>query len=108
MNKRRNKMVTFLAIVSAAVFLIIVIGVRAIMNGFVLSVLWNWFMVPIFTLPELTIISAIGLTMVISWMTYHVETRKKETEELKTFWVLFFLRPILVLSIGYIIHCFMR
>jgi len=36
-----------------------------IWRGFVLSIIWNWFMVPIFNLPSLGIAAAIGVALVI-------------------------------------------
>lgn len=38
----------------------------AILNGWVLSVMWGWFVVPLFNLPPLTIPYAIGMSFVIS------------------------------------------
>lgn len=43
--------------------------VFAIWEGFVLSCLWGWFIVPVFKLPELALIPASGITLVVGMMT---------------------------------------
>lgn len=45
--------------------------VGAIMNGWALAMLWAWFIVPIFNLPTLSIVQAIGIGMVVSFLTRH-------------------------------------
>jgi len=49
-------------------FISIVIDIPLVlMSGFTLSVLWSWFIVPLFPVEELTLIQAMGLGMVISY-----------------------------------------
>ena len=47
---------------------ILIVG-SVIMNGWVLRYLWGWFVVPIFHLPNLTVPEAMGLAMVVGFMT---------------------------------------
>jgi multisubunit Na+/H+ antiporter MnhB subunit len=55
-------------------FVIVVISpLLMIWNGYVLSVLWRWFMVPTFHLPTLSIPVAIGIAMVISYLTHQYD-----------------------------------
>jgi hypothetical protein len=49
--------------------LVYVVGIAvvgAILGGWVLSVMWQWFIVPAFDAPALTIGQAIGLSLIIS------------------------------------------
>lgn len=56
---------TFLAVIGfIALFL-----VRVLLSGFVLSVLWRWFVVPPFGLPELTVAQALGIALVVNYVT---------------------------------------
>lgn len=48
----------------------------ATIEGFVLSVLWGWFIVPVFHAPHLRIPYAIGLALVVGMLTHR--TRKPE------------------------------
>lgn len=50
-------------IIAVALF---IIALSALIRGFVISVMWGWFIVPVFGLPELSIVQAIGVAMVIS------------------------------------------
>lgn len=39
-------------------------------GGYVLTVLWAWFVVPTFALPQITLAAAIGLAIVVGYMTH--------------------------------------
>lgn len=41
-----------------------------LLNGFVISLLWNWLMVALFSLPSVTIVQGIGL-FVLGQMLFH-------------------------------------
>ena len=60
----------------AAVGAIALIPVGIIVNGWVLSILWNWFMPISLGLPTLSISKAIGVSMVISYITYQKDAEK--------------------------------
>lgn len=67
----------FVILVSIIVFFAIC-GALAIVRGITLSVLWGWFIVPLFALPPLGIVQAIGLMLVINFLTFRAEDTKKE------------------------------
>lgn len=59
-----------------AVIVVIVVIVftlaSVVMRGYVLSVLWAWFVVPALGLPPLGVAHAIGLTLVAAMFTLHL------------------------------------
>jgi putative Mn2+ efflux pump MntP len=65
-----------------AIFLVLetvfIIGIYSVLNGWVLTILWNWFIIPVFHLPQLTIVQAIGVVMVIGYLTKEVDINKEE------------------------------
>lgn len=62
-------------------FAVIVLWVLTIiLKGYVISTLWAWFMVPTLDLPVLTIIQAIGISLL--WGTFAFAPTKKEIFEL--------------------------
>lgn len=88
----------------------------AILNGFVLSILWGWFIVPVFHLAVLSIPQAIGLGMIVAFLTYRYEEKDDNTKLDKKLgkkyinnfdWSVVLLRYPLVLIFGYIVHLFM-
>ena len=89
----------------------VVILVGAILKGFVLSVMWSWFMVPTFSLPEISTVQAIGIALVISYLTHQrvdCEKPKREYSELIAGAVIdAILTPLFVLFIGWFVHLFM-
>lgn len=82
----------------------------SILMGYALSVLWGWFMVPTFGLPHLAIAPAIGLSLVVHCLTvsttYH-EDERSYAEKLLYSMVISVLMPLIVLSMGYVVHLFM-
>jgi len=78
--------------------------------GYVLTVLWGWFVVPLFGLPELTIPAGLGLSLVVGYMT-------KDGQQMKTgedFGVAVFkallgllLKPAVALGVGWVIRGFL-
>lgn len=86
--------------------------VSSIFNGYVLSVLWGWFIIPVFNLPELTVVPAIGIAMVVSYLTYQYNESDESDdkifgEKIGKLIVMAILRPLLVLFFGWIVHLFM-
>ena len=86
-----------------------VLALSVIVNGYVLSILWVWFVVPL-GLPVISVAHSIGLAMVTGWLTYQY-TNKKEEDNIKAliseFAILFIVRPLAVLGVGYIVKQFM-
>jgi len=78
--------------------------------GFVLTVLWGWFVVPLFRLPELTIPAALGLSLVVGYMT-------KDGQQMKTgedfggavfkALIALALKPAVALGVGWVIRGFL-
>jgi len=100
-------------VVLALLAIPVIIVVSAIANGFVLTKLWSWFIVPVFELPALSLVPAIGLGMVIGFLTYQYTNSdsKKEDKSLvealiaSTLTAIF--RPAMVLLFGWIVQLFM-
>lgn len=85
--------------------------VGAVMSGWVLSVMWGWFVVP-FGVPPIGIAWAIGISLVVGYMTYQSDAVVKTDDEDRVQTVvnlvaLAVLRPLLALAIGAIVHAFM-
>ena len=88
----------------AAIGVITVFVLTMILQGFVLKVLWAWFVVPTFQLPGLTIPAALGLSMVTSYLTHQYHKDERSIEEQMVYAV---NECLLALAIGWIIHLFM-
>lgn len=88
-----------------------VVVVSAILGGLALSVMWGWFVVPTFDAPPLSIPVAIGIALVVSYLTDHRTTAKekgKEPDEAIVELVAWSIgQPLFYLVLGYIVHLFM-
>jgi hypothetical protein len=83
------------------------VALSSILNGWALSILWEWFMVPVFALPSLTIPTAIGISLVVSYLTHHYVDTDKDEENAAKVGMYAFLKPVVVLAIGWVVKQFM-
>lgn len=105
--KNENQLSTIIfgligAVTSVAALLILL----PILSGWVLSVLWGWFIVPAFHLPALSIPAAIGVSLIAGKLTHQFQ---HEPENAKPWKVLAFgiLSPFMTLAMGYVVRSFM-
>jgi len=86
-----------------------ILVMSSIMNGFVLTKLWAWFMVPAFGLPQLSIPIAIGISIVIRYLTYQKPPEPEGANNINKIgetlgFVIVY--PIMTLFIGWVVHFF--
>lgn len=88
------------------VILIALVPFSAIFSGYALSVLWGWFFVPLFGLPEITIPGAIGTTLVIQSLCYQ-DNGKTESGTFNDLLIkgvaMAVMRPGFALIMGYVV-----
>ena len=108
MNKDQK---TIFGCVGLIVSFVVLIVISAIMNGWALSILWSWFVVPVFNVAKLSIPQAIGIGMVVSMLLnkYSSESKKSEDllESLFTAGFTSIFGPLMVLFIGWIVTLFL-
>ena len=85
-----------------------------VLRGYVLSVLWGWFIVGHFALPTISIAEALGLSTLTNIFLYTGNPSSDPKTEGGVLWKLMLglLKPVLALlftlGLGYVIHCFAR
>jgi hypothetical protein len=100
----------WLGCVGMVVLAVLAITGSAVMNGWALSVMWGWFVVPTFGVPPLSIPAAIGFSMVVGMLTRQTSTNssEKETTVSQVGVVAYaIVGPILVVCMGYVVKLFM-
>lgn len=101
-----------LSCLGAIALIPLVLVITYLINGWVLTILWGWFIVPIFHLPALTLIPALGLGIVAGYLTYQtppdVETVKRGSWE-RMFVTVggALIQPLITLVVAWIIHWMM-
>ena len=91
--------------------LVVILGY--IVSGLVLSILWGWFMTSMFEVPEISILEAIGITLIVDLLIRDLATRGNVDNESNTGKKLAralgraFLTPFIILLIGWIVLQFM-
>ena len=96
----------FLAVLGGIFGIALLIAVASIWRGYVFSVLWGWFIVPTFALPALSIPLAIGIAMVVSFLTYqfhHNKDDRKTGDKVAAAVGTIILYPLLTLGIGWVV-----
>lgn len=85
-----------------------IIAASAMLQGWAMSILWLWFIVPL-GMKELNIPMAIGLCLVISVCSYY-RPHKSESNDLNetlSNLAMVFIKPILLLAIGWVVKGFL-
>lgn len=85
------------------------VGLGLPLSGWVLSVMWAWFVVPVFHLPALGVAQAIGLSCIVSFFKSYKSgdgKKKTTTETVIDLIGTAFAAPLFALGFAYIIHLF--
>ena len=100
-------------VVLAMGLIVVTLVPSLLVYGYVLSCLWAWFMVPQFGLPALSLVSAIGVSLVTTYMSSGRRNGREIEKEFKG-WAYFnnyvayyFILPLVLLGIGYILKGFL-
>ena len=79
-------------------------------TGFVGMKLWNWFVAGIFDLPQLTILKALGISILVRVFTYenifagNDAAEVRPTSEKTGRYIIIIVYPWICLLLGYIVH----
>lgn len=81
-------------------------------RGYVLSVLWAWFVVTTFEAPALSIPAAIGLSLVVGFLTQQYQQTKTDNDQDQTIRIIVGLgitigAPAFALLMGWIVRWFL-
>ncbi len=83
----------------------------SIFNGYALSILWGWFMVTTLKLPALSIVQAIGIALIVRFLTVQYDPQQENQKGFGEIFfkslMLSFLHSAFALFVGWIIHFFM-
>jgi len=99
-----------LTAIGGIVGVLALLTIASIWKGYVLTVLWGWFVVPTFGLPALALAPAIGLAMVVSFLTYQHTASQEPDPDVSTRMAKAIahtlVMPALVLGIGWVVARF--
>ena len=100
-----NKLETFGCLAA-----LLLLPISVALNGWVLAMLWGWFIVPALGAPSLGVVPAIGISTVAHMLTHQeidVETPSREySETLIRTMVAAFGRPLVCLAFGWCVNLF--
>jgi hypothetical protein len=82
---------------------LVFIAAGTILRGYVLSILWNWFIVPLHVFPAINFVLAIGICIVSGLL--HPTSGK--SDNLWNMLVGSIINSFCFLGIGYVVHLFM-
>jgi hypothetical protein len=91
--------------------MILMIVLGSIYSGWILSIIWSWFMVPVFGLPSLSVAAGIGIKITVMLLVNPgkiEQTKDREFAEiLANSFSQFFIGPTVVLFIAWIVRFWM-
>lgn len=82
------------------------IAVLSIWRGFILSILWGWFVVPAFGLPALSIAFAIGVALIVGHLSHEANVKRDDKKGFGAVVAGAFIGPAFTLLIGWIVTWF--
>lgn len=93
------------------VFAVLSLFIGSMMSGWVLSILWEWFVQPIFNVPSLSVPLAIGFSMVVGFLTKqstnNSDSKNKEISTLVAEVIGYsILYPLFTLLLGWVVFQF--
>lgn len=95
-------------IAMSAVAGLLILG--TIWRGYVFSILWGWFAVPIFGLPVLSIPAAIGIATLVSflvWQHQHHEDSRPDGQKFASAAGMVIFYPAASLLVGWVVTLFL-
>jgi len=101
---------------TGAVLALLMVPVRMVVSGFVLTRLWAWFVVPILSVRELSIAAAIGISLTVQLVLLSGSSSNGKwefEEEANTFGtqivkpIFLALGPLIFLAVGWIVQLFL-
>lgn len=99
-----------LTILGAIVGVLFLSAINIVLSGYVISVLWLWFVVSTFNIAALSVAQAIGLALVVSYLTHQNQEENTEgspSEKLIKHFLTSVFRAVFALGIGWIVTLFM-
>jgi hypothetical protein len=96
------------------IVVVVVAAVGAVLlNGWALSVLWGWFIVPLFSVPALPVLYAIGIGFIASLLRPAPSTSEEESKEDLGIRIVKVITQIIALPLsavffGWIVHSFIH
>lgn len=100
----------YLAVLGAIVVIPLLVALEVFLSGYVISVLWVWFVIDTFKVAALSVPQCIGLALLVSYMAKQYQDTKTEDNAVHTFAKSVFLvlfKAAFALSIGWIVTLFM-
>lgn len=80
-------------------------------SGYALTILWGWFMVPTFGLPSLALAPAIGVAVVVGYLTHPYrpteEAKGTMAEHMAESFSIIAMKPAMALLVGWIVKQWM-
>lgn len=92
--------------------IVLAMPLQAVLRGWVICVMWGWFIVPQFMVQPLSIPSAIGFALMVTFLTGKFDAEEKKdgrslTERVTTLLLMSLGLPLFVLAMAYVVHLFM-
>ncbi len=88
-----------------AILLLAFLPVSVIVNSWVISILWRWFMVPLFHMHALSMGASLGVGLIVGSLTHKSQSNspdKQPTQLLVSVWMDLFWQTCTFLLLGYI------
>lgn len=109
-KKSSEASIILFAGIGVSLIFLLVLAYGIVVSGWVLTVLWGWFVVPVFKIPALSLPVAIGISGMIRLLTYtdtsDLQQKEQDSGERRGRLIGGLLSPWFLLLLGWIVHFF--
>lgn len=99
------KEVTFYAVIGAIFVFLLLVVLFPVISGFILQIIWSWFIVKTFHVKELTIPQAIGFSIVVHYLISRYR-QEDATIDWRKYLGFMIANWIVTLGLAWIVHLF--
>ena len=104
MNKNKETLVAMIVLI--VVELVSAVG-ASILSGYVLATMWAWFVVTSLHVAPLSLPAAIGIGMMVRYLTYKNPAEDKEDPDFGKMIIMWYTLPLAALFGGWVVTLFM-
>jgi hypothetical protein len=105
-NKKLDVSEAVIGVLAGLALMTLAMFLMAFIDGWAISTLWRWFVVPVFDVPTLTYAQSYGIGLLVGMVTNHPNYTKKSQGEVFTDAFLQLSIPLLAVLMGSIVVTF--
>ena len=89
-----------------AVVMVVLWVLVLVAEAFALATLWNWFIVPVFGVANMTIIAGVGISLIVSVLSYNAFAPTKSPDDIIEAEIKSIAMALITVGVGWVVTLF--